>query len=37
MQLVVERGAAAAAALRGLLHTADLITVAAGNMSLCYF
>jgi hypothetical protein len=34
MQLVLERGAAAAASLRGLLHTADLITVAAGNAHL---
>jgi hypothetical protein len=31
MQLVLDRGAAAAAMLRGLLHTADLITVAAGT------
>jgi hypothetical protein len=31
MQLVLERGAAAAAMLRALLHTADLVTVAAGK------
>jgi predicted metal-binding membrane protein len=37
MQLVLERGAAAAAAamLRALLHTADLVTVAAGKPN-CY-
>jgi hypothetical protein len=38
MQLVLERGAAGAATLRGLLHTADLVTVMAGNtrLSVCF-
>jgi hypothetical protein len=34
MQLVLERGAAAAAMLRGMLHTADLITVTAGDSNM---